>query len=295
MKLFISCCLALVLILAGSPSQALEELIPYDNFRGTVVEFFNGKPIDPDRWLPSGTAERDILDFVRENRWNRLHLLDRTYGDTDSTVGRKNTAVRVIFPAPDAVTAIMIEGIVKDFELTGCVGNDRIRALRASGFFFNTGKYGTPAPGGSDATSDMLASIYLERRVDDVNLLPREFKVFASATICKNADCFDDELVFKVQLGTVQVNQEIRLLIQLDQDNSQFIFQRDNEPEVFYGYGSDPRVPTDKFSPGFSQKRLGVSPRVTNCTVGPGEPRPVAFVETLINKVFVNESAAPAP
>ena len=76
MKLFISCCLALVLILAGSPSQALEELVLYDNFRGTCVEFFKGKAIDPNRWEPSGSrnAARDSLDLVRSDGTNQQGL-----------------------------------------------------------------------------------------------------------------------------------------------------------------------------------------------------------------------------
>jgi hypothetical protein len=59
---------------------------------------------------------------------------------------------------------------------------------------------------------------------------------------------------------------------------------------VFYDYGSDPRVPTDELPPNLPRKRLGISQRVADCA---GDPRPVAFVETRIKKVFVNESAAP--
>ena len=124
MKLFISCCLALVLILAGNPSQAqaLEELVLYDNFKGNSI--------DPNKWEPTGRAEEDSFDLVREVRGNYLRMLNRIYAGS--------TSVRVKFPVPEDVTAIMIKGKVKDLELIGCAGNDRIRALRASGTFFNT-------------------------------------------------------------------------------------------------------------------------------------------------------------
>lgn len=158
MKLFLSCCLALVLILAGSPSQALDELTLYDNFHGTFAEFFKGKPIDPNKWEPTGRAERDSLYLVREVRWNSLHMLNRIYAG-------KSTSVRVKFPDPNAVTAITIKGTVKDLELRECAGNDRVRGLRASGFFFNT--LPPPPPGAPPLPGnigDVLASIHVERR-----------------------------------------------------------------------------------------------------------------------------------
>ncbi len=276
MKLFISCCLILVLILAGSPSQALDELVLYDNFRGTRVEFFKGKPIDPNKWEPTGSAERDSLDLVREVRWNSLHILNRIYAG-------KSTSVRVKFPDPNAVTAIMIEGNVKDLELIECAGNDRIRALRASGFFFNTGIF--PMPDG--AQGDVLASIHVERRGDSSDP-PGVLRVKASVFLCSvDPDCLDGTFIFDQDLGEYQVGEEIRLFIQLDEVNEEFIFQRDSEPEVIYPYSSDV---TNTGPPNLPQKRLGVSSRVAVCTA---EPRPVAFVETLIDKVFVNESAAP--
>lgn len=271
MKLFISCCLALVLILAGSPSQALEELVLYDNF--------SGKPIDPNRWEPTGRAERDSLDLVREVRWNSLHMLNRIYEG-------ESTSVRVKFPEPSAVTAIMIEGKVKDLELIECAVDDRIRALRASGYFFNTITDGGLGP--FNATGDVLGSIHVERRGDSSDP-PGVLRVVAFVFLCSDQDCNNGTTLEFEDLGEYQVGAQIRLLIQWDEANNQFIFQRDNESEFIYSYLDT----SNQGEPGFYQMRLGVSSHVADCTVGTGEPRPVAFVETLINKVFVNESAAP--
>ena len=275
MKLFISCCLALVLILAGSPAQALEELVLYDNFRGTFVEFFKGKPIDPNKWEPDGRAERESYDLVREVRWYSLRMLNRLYAGQSSSV-------RVKFPDPNAVTAIMIKGRVKDLELIECAGNDRIRALRASGFFFNTGTAFNEAEG------DVLASIHVERRGDSLDP-PGVLRVVAFVFLCADGGCNSGTTLEFEDLGEYQVGDQIRLLIQWDEANNQFIFQRDNEPEFIYTYAEELNVEPAHLP----RKRLGVSPRLAYCAVGPGEPRPLAFVETLIHKVFVNESAAP--
>lgn len=284
-RLLFGCFLAFWLILANTPVQAVEPLVVYDTFNGSFIEFFRGKPIDPNRWQQAGIAEGDIFDIAREIRWNRLHLLDRTYGDISQFGGRKNTAVRVKFPDPNAVRAIMIKGTVSGMELTGCGGStDRVRALRASGFFFNTTSDGGLGPG-SGAIDDVLASIQLETR-GDFGDPPNVLRVIAVVSICLDPDCFSDALLRKEDLGEYHVGDRIRLLIQWDEENHQFIFQRDSEPEVIYSYPDE----LNKGAPGLPQKRLGVSNRVANCPEG---PRPVASIEALINTVFVNESAAP--
>jgi hypothetical protein len=270
MKLFISCCLALVLILAGNPSQvqALDELVLYDNFKG--------KSIDPNKWEPTGSAERDSFDLVREVRGNYLRMLNRIYAG-------KSTSVRVKFPVPEDVTAIMIKGKVKDLELIECAGNDRIRALRASGTFFNTNPSGNSGP--FNATDDVLAAIYVERRGDSLDP-PGVLRVIALVVECGDANCDGGNLLYFQPLGEYRVGAQIRLLIQWDDVLDQFIFQRDNE-ELIYSYSG---IVSNQGPPGWPQKRLGISPRVGNCTA---DPQPVAFVETRIYEVFVNESAVP--
>jgi hypothetical protein len=268
-----------MLILVGSPSLALEELILYDNFKG--------KFIDPNKWEPDGSTNtpRESFDLVREVRRYSLRMLNRIYA---TIYEDRSTSVRVRFPVPHAVTAIKIKGKVKDLELIECAGNDRIRALRASGFFFNTGTITDPV----EAEGDVLASIHAERRGDSLDP-PGVLRVVATVFKCldRYCDAVEDLAGPPMDLGEYLVGEKITLLMQWDEANNQFIFQRDNEPEFIYTYPAD----LNAGPANLPRKRLGISPRVAHCTVGPEDPQPVAFVETRIYKVFVNESAAPAP
>ncbi len=289
MKLFTSCCLVLVVILAGTPVQALEPWVLYDNFNGTAI--------DPNKWQQSGMDESSIFDVAREIRGNRLHLLNRTYGDIITipdplpepplNLGNKNTAVRLQFPDPNAVTAMKIVGTVTAFDLEGCGGNtDRVRALRISGFFFNTYADGGHVELGSGNIDDVIASIHLETR-GSYEDPPDVLRVIAFVSRCIDPECFSDSLFFREDLGEYRVGDSIRLLMRWDEENDRFIFRRDDEPAVIYNYAG---FLTNAGEPGFPQKRLGISNRVANCPEG---PRPVAFIEALVNRVAVNESAAP--
>jgi len=271
MKLFISCCLALVLILAGSPSQAQEELELYDSFKG--------ESIDPDKWEPDGgrNAPRDSFDLVREVSGNSLRMLNRIYAGN-------STSVRVRFANSNLVTGIEIKGKVKDLELIECAADDRIRALRASGFFFKT-----IAPGGvSGAFVDVLASIYVERRAGSEDP-PGVLRVVALVYVCPDSNCGSGgEILFNADLGEYKVGADIKLFMQWVPMYHYFIFRRDNEPEQPSPFFES----INHGAPSSPAKRLGLSHRVANCT---GDPQPVAFVETRIDKVDVNESAISAP
>jgi hypothetical protein len=281
MKLFISCCLALVLILAGSPSQAFEWLELYDNFKG--------KSIDSDKWEPDGSSNvvRNSFDLVREVSGNSLRMLNRIYAGNNPSV-RNSTSVRVRFPDPNVFTAVGIKGKVKELELIECAGNDRIRALRASGFFFNTIQPGGFGP--FNAYGDVLASIYVERRGDSEDP-PGVLRVIASVFLCGDPGCGNGSFLTDppIDLGEYKVGSDIKLFMQWDEPNSQFIFQRDNEPEETYIY--EPLL--NQGAPSFPARlRLGLTHRVSSyCTVGPGEPQPMSFVETSIDEVLVDDPA----
>lgn len=114
-------------------------------------------------------------------------------------------------------------------------------------------------------------------------------RVKANVFLCNaDPDCNDGTYLFNQDLGEYQVNELIRLAIQLDEVNEEFIFQRDSEPEVIYSYSGVVENTGPAHYPG---KRLGISSRVSGICAG--DPELVAFVESLIHKVFVNESATP--
>jgi hypothetical protein len=75
------------------------------------------------------------------------------------------------------------------------------------------------------------------------------------------------------------------LRVQWDRDHHQFIFQRDEQPEVFARYAVLDIVPL-----GTPIKLLNAMQFVPDCTA---TPRPMAFIDALFDDVMVNESAAP--
>jgi hypothetical protein len=75
--------------------------------------------------------------------------------------------------------------------------------------------------------------------------------------------------------------------MQWDQANHRFIFQRDHQAEVYVDYA----VPDVQRSL-FPFKRVELAHEVPNCTTA---PRANAFMELLVDKVLVNQSAVPLP
>ena len=80
------------------------------------------------------------------------------------------------------------------------------------------------------------------------------------------------------------VGQWIKLLIQWDQENRQFIFQRDDWPEEIRPY-----TVLDDDPPNNPGKRIGISVYAPACSVG--AQRPVGYADVVVKNVFVNESA----
>ena len=277
MKAFISCCILLVLILVGSTVLALEPLVLYDNFNGTPSEFVLGKPIDPDKWRSGGYGDVDILDYIREIRWNRLHILNSTYNLSDNG----STAVRLDFPYPEKVTAIQATVMVKASKLTPCF-RSRVRGGRLSGFFFNTGEI--PDPTGNQG--DVLAAIQVQQ---DWNDPPSVFHVYANVFKCLDQGCFNTtDVCPRMDLGTLGLHEKTRLGILWEQEANHFIFQHDDN-EVYCVYDSA----LNQGPPNSPGKRIGVSNRATEASCA-DDPYAVASMEVLIDNVFVNESAVSA-
>jgi len=272
MKILRVLLIAILVSLFCYPAYSQESLVLYDNFRG--------KNIDPNKWQPKGVAENEILEIKRFIKGNRLHLMERSYGGTEDNFGRIATGNRLAFQNPN-VTAIKAKLKVKHFELVGCPSNPEpglIRAGRLSGFFFNTVGVESTDNGAID---DVLASIEIFRHsnsLDPDDMLRIRGYVFW----CSDEGCYSGEWLGIVDLGPIMVGQFTKLQLQWDPDNDQFIFQRDNGHKRIVTYN----VPDD-FPPNISQKRIGISAFVPNCTE---EPRTVGYAEVEIKNVFVNES-----
>ncbi len=276
--------IAILISLVGYPAYSQEPLVLYDNFRG--------KSIDPDKWLDIPVTP-GIIDVKRFVKWNRLHLMQRSYGGPQSS-GQISTRIRLQFKNP-LVTAIQAKFKVKHVEVVGCPSTQldipdrasRLRAGRLSGSFFNTGSVDPPP----DAINDVFAAIEIVRESvlpdPDGMLMIRGRVIRCTDPFCSGGDELPGS---PVDLGTIMVGQWTKLLIQWDREYTDdddatgaFIFQRDNDPEIILPYYFENEI--DALDP---SKRIGVDARVTNCA---GEPRPVGYADVVIKNVFVNATA----
>jgi len=283
----------------------------YDDFKTPFL--------DPDRWFGTEEPER-IVEVFRGTSSNRLVMENRAYGKTHTNDDRTRNTLSLHFrdatvtelvpgqiPANPDVTAIRATVKVDALEQVGCATNATpTRSFaRLSGDFFNTRPGGAIGPG--NATGDVFAAIGLERDTDPANP-PDVIRVIAVAFFCTNPRCTAGTLAFR-QLGTTRTRKDVVLLIQWDQQNNGFIFQRDNGTPEFIGYEEfifilrDPEIPGEFLSPGEVPENppgrpvqgLTVQHFVANCDMDDpaNATRPVAWMRAFFGNVFVNESAAP--
>ena len=266
----------LLVVLIGVPGYAAERLVPYDDFNATHI--------DPDKWFGGeyGVAFPGAsTEAIRQVQDNRLRLVYRSYGQTDSNSGRLRTELLLIFRNSAAVTAMQAAVRVTDVAATGCPGNpeDTVAWAMLGGRFFGTP---TSTPGGE--VNDTVAFIGMLRGSGST-VPPDVHRARSVVFHCANRPCTTGSELHSQDLGPVKRGEMARLRVQWDRDNHRFIFQRDDAPEVFAPYAVSDTAP-----PGIQVKLLDAMHFVPNCTV---TPRPVAFIEALFDDVMVNESAAP--
>jgi hypothetical protein len=258
------------------PGNAEERLVPYDDFNATQI--------DPDKWfgIEYGPKPRGpSTEAIRQIQDNRLRLVYRAYGRTDSDSGRPpRNELGLAFHNSAAVTAIQATVQVTDAAATSCSGNREATSARAilGGLFFGT----APSTPGSAAT-DVGAWIGLVRGSDSTD--PLDVLLVRCGVLHSTTDGTAVSVLHSQDLGPVKLGEMVRLRVQWDRDNHRFIFQRDDDPEVLAPY-----TVSDSGPPGDQIKLLVAVHLVPNCTA---TPRPVAFIEALFDEVMVNESAAP--
>jgi hypothetical protein len=256
--------------------QAVEPFVLYDDF--------NSKLINPTKWLGTefGGAGRDL---IRKDTGSKLRMLAASYGRTASDSGKAHEHLGLRFTNSEAVTAIAATTRVMRAKIKGCILNPDPTAAAAhiGGSFFNTG---TPTPGShlNDVAAFMEIVRYTEATGEAGPLHVRAV-VRQCTAVDEDEDCADSTALFSQNLGPVAVGDLVELLLQWDQANHQFLFQRDDQAIVAYQYTVD-----DSGQPGVPGKRVAISERVANCTV---TPRPSAVLDALFDDVRVNASAAP--
>jgi hypothetical protein len=162
------------------PGNAEERLVTYDDFNATQI--------DPDKWFGGeyGPEPRSVsTEAIRQIQDNRLRLVYRAYGRTDSDSGWSRNQLGLIFPNSAAVTAIKATVQVTDAAATSCPGNPEatIAGAMLGGRFFST----APSTPGS-AANDVVATIRLVRRSDSTDP-PDVLRVRCGVFHCANADC----------------------------------------------------------------------------------------------------------
>ena len=276
MQVILRGCVMLLMVLIGVPGYAAERLVPYDDFDATQI--------DPDKWfgIEAGAEPRSAsTEAIRQIQDNRLRLVYRAYGRTDSDSGMSRNEFFLMFHNSAAVTAIKAAVQVTDAAATSCPSNPTTTIAWAmlGGLFFST----APSTPGS-AANDVAASIRLVRRSDSTDP-PDVLRVRCGIFHCANAVCTAGSMLHFQDLGPVKLGEMVRLRVQWDRDNHRFIFQRDDDPEVLVPY-----TVSDSAPPGIQVKYLDAHHLVPNCTA---TPRPMAYIEALFDDVMVNESAAP--
>jgi hypothetical protein len=276
MHVILSRWVMLVMVLIGVPGYPAERLAPYDGFNATHIA--------PDKWfggeyspaVPSASTEaiRQILD-------NRLRLVYRSYGPTDSDSGRLRSELVLMFRDPAAVTAIQAAVQVTDVATTGCPDNpeNTVAWAMLGGRFF-----GSAASTPDGEVKDMVAFIGIIG-VSGATGPPDVFQARSVVFSCANRPCTDGLALHRRDLGPVKRGETARLRVQWDRDNHRFIFQRDDASEVFAPYAV-----SDTDPPASAAKWVDTMYIVPNCTA---TPRAMAFIGAWFDDVMVSESAAP--
>jgi|RhiMetdeSRZDD1v2_1073273.scaffolds.fasta_scaffold900828_1 hypothetical protein len=275
MRIVLGGCMVVLVILAGTLAHAVEPLVLYDDF--------NAAQIDASKWVreEEGAGTEPSVQIQD----NRLRLFNRIYGKTDSDHGRDEGSLFLTFSNSAAVTAIKATVQVNDVRAYGCPSNplptETVTVL--GGSFFNTA---TPTPG-SDV-HDVWAAIGLVRN-SDMRLPTDVFfavSIVGHCTTATNETCKDSTWLHSRGLGLVKRGEKVTFRVQWDRDNHRFIFQRDEDLEVFAPY-----TLSDTALPGRPRKGLRIGYEAANCLA---TLRPVAFIEAFFDDVLVNESAARA-
>ncbi|MGH8070226.1 MAG: hypothetical protein ACRERE_34290 [Candidatus Entotheonellia bacterium] len=272
MRIVLSGRIVVLIFLAGTLAHAAEPLMLYDDC--------NAPQIDQDKWVreEEGAGTEPIVQIQD----HRLHLFNRSYSKTDSDQGKGEGSLFLTFANSAAVTAIQATVQVNDVRATGCPSNpeDTYAVTFLGGSFFNAA---TATPG--SALHDVWAIIGLVRG-SDMNLPTDVLLAVSIVGHCTNADCKDSTWLHSRDLGSVRRGEMATLRVQWHRDTHRFIFQRDDDLEVFVPYTLSDTAP-----PGRQRKGLRISYEAANCTP---PSQPVTFIEAVFDDVLVNASAARA-
>jgi hypothetical protein len=295
MKTVLPCAVMLLVVLIGAPGYPV-----------TLYDDFNAGYIDPANWfgvergpatvvpvavkvpksmchptLPAGAGREAGTEAIRQVEDGRLRLLYQGYGRTDSNAGKLRRELNLIMQDSPVVTAIQATVEVTAVTTNGCpTATDpntdyTVAWAWLGGRFFNATNSTNPSQVG-----DVLALIHLGRRsiaLDPPDVLHAVARVFH----CFDPTCttFAEPLGRPVKdFGPFLLGDKVKLQVQWDQGNQQFIFQCDSTTEVV---SYNPTL-TFNGNPSIPNKVLSATLFVPNCMP---PSRPVAFIDARFDDV----------
>lgn len=283
MRSVLKACVVLVLTIA-TPASAVESWVLYDSFNTRFIDATLWRGFELEDTASGGATS----DNAREVIFGQLRMMNRGFGGTGSnSSGTFHRQTMAFAKNAELITAMRLTARVLEIDAEGTCPANSFQSvaqgrLRMQGYFFNAG---SEDPTNPESLKDNVSAFMAIRRRSTSSDPSDVLQVVATVFQCTDANCDNTNDLFGASLGTVLRGQAVRLSMQWDPDNNQFIFQRDNNAPVFYQY----TLP-DSGPPSQVIKRIQVTIDLPNCTTG---PRPMAFMHLLIDNVYVNAAAAP--
>jgi hypothetical protein len=238
-------------------------MVLYDDFSSSII--------NPIKW--AGVAgDPYILDEVRNlaavpgvPKAKQPHLMQRAYGGTTDNSGGTGGLFGLSFPNPGTITAVSFTVVVNTLTEVDCKANPgTVTEAEFRGNFFNTD---VPA---TTTDHDVSAEIGIAPNTGHGNLTVGGFIQEGDGTI----------LGYQV-FGAITLKSVNTLFIQWDQHHHQFIFQLNNDAQVFESYSvSDTSLPVSAY------KGIDISRVVSDCT---SAPRPNTVSDADFRDVYVNQ------
>jgi len=269
----------------GIPAQAQESLVVWDDFSEGIL--------NPGKWRAQSThvgaggttANTSLLEVGREVTTSKnLVMLGRTQGGDDTFLHRN--LLRFNWDDSEQIHAIQVRLKVREAKATDCLdpaGEVNTAKFRAFGVFYNWLDELDP----QNSAHGVWAEIFVKRSSNSTD--PEGFlRVGGTINQC-TTNCSADRVVLEtIDLGTVHLSQIITLRVEYVPYLNQFIFQRDNETEVFVTELPDR---DEELGGGLlTIKRLEMIFSTPQCF---DEPLNQTAMKVRVDKVWVNESALP--
>lgn len=195
----------------------------------------------------------------------QLHIMQRAYSAITDNTGSSGGLFGLSFANPGAVTAVSFTLVGNSIGQVVCKNNPGIGVtdIGFTGSFFSTDA--TP----TSSNDDVIATIDIDQNI-----------CCGGPRVVGFVEQNGTVLSWQV-LGTVALKSINTLFLQWDQPHHQFIFQLNNDGQVFETY-----TVSDTSAPFYPYESLFIGRVVADCT---STPRPYSAVDADFRDVYVNQ------